>query len=255
MASEAPFLNCWQRIDRANLHLDSLIAQWNAFDKSVEYERDLVADIHSDGTGTVRFISRPLPNEFALQFGEFLYQLRAALDGSVYASKILEQQGQAPANARQLEFPIFASRQEFDDYSRDMIPLSQRRKAFIESIQPYNAPHGSGLETLRTLHDLARKDRHRRLLIATRRPNNIGVQFSFSPSTEVEWLTGVDPTGAPKFDDEVARFRVKGDTVPEKGCFNAGLAIEITVEGVDGYLWNTLRDIIKDTSWIVNSLE
>jgi len=73
-------------------------------------------------------------------YGEMLYQLRAALDGSVYQAAIIESGQDPPPNENRLEFPICVSAAEFHKSAWKIAPLSKQCRDFIESIQPYNAP-------------------------------------------------------------------------------------------------------------------
>jgi hypothetical protein len=94
-----PFEGCWQRIKRAEAHRNAFAEAWNSFADTDAY--DVVLHINDYGHGGMWLEPRhiTLPTDFSLQIGEILYQLRAALDGSIYASAILDT-GQDPPPGR-----------------------------------------------------------------------------------------------------------------------------------------------------------
>jgi hypothetical protein len=63
--------------------------------------------------------------------GEGLYQLRAALDGSIRGCAILETGQDPPPNENELEFPITFSAQSFKDSTWKIAPLSDYRRWMI----------------------------------------------------------------------------------------------------------------------------
>jgi hypothetical protein len=165
-----PFEGCWQRIKRAEAHRDAFAAAWNSFAHTDAY--DVVLHINDYGHGGMWLEPRhiTLPTDFSLQIGEILYQLKAALDGSIYASAILDSGQDPPPDEKWLEFPITNSSDKFKNCARNIEPLDPRKKAFIERVQPYNIPDipdnlliNNFNRTLGILHDWARKDRHRKL--------------------------------------------------------------------------------------------
>lgn len=130
-----------QRIYRANTHRHALADAWNSFIQEDFYTGRI--KVNPDGTGTLRISQdRDFPDLFSFELGETLYQLRAALDGIVYAAAILDSGGQdPPPNEHRLEFPICATKGEFDVAAgKKLWPLSKKRKAIIQAVQPYNAP-------------------------------------------------------------------------------------------------------------------
>jgi hypothetical protein len=173
-----PFDGCRQRIGRANFHGNALAELWNSFNTNDAYATRI--NLQDDGTGEV-FVS---PTEldwrspFSLQFGELLYQLRAALDSLIYQSAVLQSGKNPPPKESNLQFPISSCAENFKSVGHYIAPLSDECKAFIESVQPYQAnvvtstaPDGNGSRWninnhIATLNDLARKDRHRRLRVA-----------------------------------------------------------------------------------------
>jgi hypothetical protein len=92
------------------------------------------------------------PVALALILGDFVQNLRAALDHAVF------EMSASPGN-KETEFPIFLARKAFEaQRSRKIGLLSDRVQRFIEEQQPFS-PEPPNL--LWRLHELARTDRHR----------------------------------------------------------------------------------------------
>src|ERR1700722_14400522 len=84
-----PFEACRFRVERAKAHYVILSELWNKIPAEDLYA--VGANVNTDGAGVIRLTrTKPLSQVFALQFGEMLYQLRAALDGAIYTAAVLE---------------------------------------------------------------------------------------------------------------------------------------------------------------------
>jgi hypothetical protein len=213
-----PFETCRQRIARAQVHSKALADLWNeAVSEDDLYSTRL--NIEDDGTGGLwiepRF-QRGLPESFSLEFGEFLYQLRSALDACVYAAAIVDSGRDPPPDEEYLEFPICASPAAFKKASRKIGPLAEERRGIIESVQPYNAPSLDDSllvmnphRTLAILNDWARKDRHRRLHIVGGWASNANPQLWLPPGVELEYMR-VTYDGLLEHESKIASFKLRG---------------------------------------------
>lgn len=86
-----------KRIARAVHHENEAANIWNGLD--VMHLLAVTLFVRDDCTGTLSVDQvEPLPESLELEFGEYLYQLRAALDGSVHACAI-QDSGQNPRRA------------------------------------------------------------------------------------------------------------------------------------------------------------
>ena len=166
------FDGCRERIDRAKNHYDALAERWNTV--QVESLYRTIVKVEDDGTGGMWLQPREeatLFKESALLFGEFLYQLRSALDACVYQAAIIDSKSDPPPNDDRLEFPIFDDPAKFRKKAAiALAPLADKRKRVIESVQPYpttNIPADQLVfsinRSLGILGNWARKDRHRSL--------------------------------------------------------------------------------------------
>lgn len=111
-------------------------------------------------------------------FGDFLFNLRAALDQLVYELHVLRFKGRVPEKAeKDSQFPIFDDPPKglFEKH-RYVCRLSAGHKAIIKELQPYLTDQStdSGLWNVRaalsTLARLNNIDKHRRFHIARRAP-------------------------------------------------------------------------------------
>jgi hypothetical protein len=74
----------------------------------------LVAAVDANGLGTLR-MNRvvPLPEDLTLILGEFLYQLRSALDNCLYAVAVIVSGSNPPPGASALQWPICDTAEAF----------------------------------------------------------------------------------------------------------------------------------------------
>lgn len=163
------FSKCHARIRRALHHSNQAAEIWNALD--IMHLLAVTLSVRDDGTGTLEVDQvEPLPETLELELGEYLYQLRAALDGAVYASAIQDSDQNPPPKTSSIEFPICESLEEWPRQSRKIALLNDGRRRFIEVNQPFAEPRLEASlmvlnsnRCLRFLNELARIDRHRRL--------------------------------------------------------------------------------------------
>src|SRR4051794_33269722 len=199
------------RLERAEMHHREFGRIWNEFltggePVAVNESRVLEATaiehqpyvpfvrVDANGKGEIHVDPVDFPgDELALEFGEFLYQLRAALDSLVYETAIVVSGQDPPPNAEQLEFPIRPSEASFKNAAGKIAPRAEHHKIWIEDIQPYRAEYeteglGVSAKALNAINDLARKDRHRGLRIIASWGSNRNPQFDFPPGCSLEWV-------------------------------------------------------------------
>src|SRR6266446_1212297 len=128
------FKSSWDRIYRAETHRNAFANAWSAFLDENPYSA--FVKMESDGTGTITMVQRydRLPDILALELGETLYQLRAALDSCIYASAIQQSGQDPPPKEKELEFPICDSQGQFRNDSRKISPLSEERRLLVELV-------------------------------------------------------------------------------------------------------------------------
>lgn len=148
------------RIERAAAHRTTFGEVWAAHLE--RQPRRASVEISEAGDGLVRVVeNEPIPVELSLLLGEFLYELRAALDNCLYAVAVIESQQRPPPNAERMEWPICLDERTWTDHARRRLSaLSPAVQQALRNIQPF-AAECPGWNCLRILHDLARIDRHR----------------------------------------------------------------------------------------------
>lgn len=162
--SEAPFEACWHRLDRAKAHRIAMTQIWNDFITDHPYDTSL------DHEGNGVFIFRvwrtsPIPPELAVITGEWLYNLRCALDYIVWATACYQSGAIPPPNEGTLQYPIYESADAWTRNLYRLKPLAEHHRAMLEQMQPFNSDPDSNY--LGWINRLARIDRHRRLSIVT----------------------------------------------------------------------------------------
>lgn len=156
------------KLDRADEHFEALTTAVRAYVDSQPNTYPIEADL-SAGTYTVRIkINEFPPSRLAILCGDFIQNLRAALDHLANAL--------VPEPSRRTGFPIFRSPQGFREKVRTpairgddglLTGLNPQGQIFaqIESLQPYHkAPAEIRTDPLACLADLSNTDKHRTIL-------------------------------------------------------------------------------------------
>lgn len=231
------FQGCRNRLARADSHRKTLAKLWADFVKDDPYS--VILNMDNDGTGKLLILPRynPLPEIFSLELGEMLYQLRAALDASIYASAVQQSGKEPPPNEGNLEFPICSSSDKFKESAGKVKPLSDERVRIIEAFQPYNTPENAPAEllvynvnrTLGILNDWARKDRHRNLRIVGAWVSNADPTFRLPPGCRIAFI-GITYDGFLEDEHVVAEFKIDGFSPGMEIEANPNLALDISVD-------------------------
>jgi len=234
----SPFQTCWDRVDRAEVHRQALIKIWNDLDTDKVYRSE--AEIDDDGNGKffIRTIQRDWLLPFSLQFGEMLYQLRAALDSCVYDAAVLEFGGQnPPPDEEQWNFPICATKNKFDNAMRRMKHLPNRLRGLLEAVQPYSGAVGRADgskwnlgQVMYVLNEWARIDRHRRLHLAGTAISTAQLGFERVAGMSVATCDFQVGEHLLEHDTEIARFKIAGWMRGAKMNVKGHFAFEIVVD-------------------------
>ncbi len=116
-----PFLACWSRLDRAGAHRSALAAIWNDYIDAHPYDFSLT---HRGGGVHVLEVyqTRPMPPDFVLEFGEWLYHARACLDHIVWATAAHVTGQLPPPDEGILQYPIYESMTAWKSNERRLRP-------------------------------------------------------------------------------------------------------------------------------------
>lgn len=238
-----------ERTRRALEHRETIANLWNGFVEDDSYSP--FVRVNDDGTGSVGIILERMPPEIGFLLGEFLYQLRAALDGCIYDAAILESGQNPPPNEKDLEFPICVGESQFNNASWKLGPLSNERRAFVASMQPYNVDNVAEFlqplnRSLGILNDWARKDRHRRLHVVTNWASEANPVLDLPDGVQVKSLF-VRNDGFLDDQGEVATFSLTGWTPGMEINANPNVVLDIAVDEIPepSGAFDTMRDRTK----------
>lgn len=202
--AEGPLEGVVAKIQRASSHLEALYAEVRTFVESEPKPHGFVSKVDVETSRYIALVRiyRPPPVEFSLIAGDFIQNLRAALDHLVW--QMVKANGQTPGNRN--AFPIFdqrpsnkrgnRDRERWNAMTRGLHPAAER---FIELCQPYNGPDGPRAHSLAALRRLSNEDKHRTLLAAYNaiesRPDRfdldvVGVRDVRSPVERAEVYAG-----------------------------------------------------------------
>jgi hypothetical protein len=166
MASIAPGIEVLRdRVRRAGEMRDSIGTLWHEYLDRLPRRFGLVADAESDLRWSLVINTiEPMPVRISTLFGEWLYLLRAALDGAAYYVAVRDSSQNPPPNERSIYFPIKSDAAKYDSPGhRDALrALSDATFADLRAVQPFNAQPDHKSNVLWWIEELARIDRHRR---------------------------------------------------------------------------------------------
>lgn len=178
------------RLRRASDLYEAMGTAWGKYLE--ERPHRLVTRLHADGRGEL-LLERvvPMPADLGLILGEFLYQLRAALDNCLYAVAVIVAGSSPPPGASALQWPICDAPETFKKQRSRLKFLRPDLVDALEAIQPYQAELPAW-NSLRLLNDLARVDRHRALHLVTLIPVDSQVVADPQFINDVKLRTGED---------------------------------------------------------------
>jgi hypothetical protein len=176
----ADFTTALTRVDRAVAHREEL---WAAalVHKTEHPLAQRFQTIDSEVCAVISATS-PFPVEVAVIFGEWLYNLRAALDALIYELAVDNTDQDPPPNADVLQYPICDTPEKFEKTANRkrgyLCDLFVWARTGIEHTQPHYIPTGSKGHALWWLSELAKLDRHRRHHLLAWRVSAIEVRAS-----------------------------------------------------------------------------
>ncbi len=215
------------RLDRAADHFKSFGDAWTDHLASRPHRMDF--DIDEDGHGRVLFLKlHDPPATLSLILGEFLYELRAALDNALYAVAIIDSGQNPPPKASQLEWPICTTPKSWESHRRRRLSaLSEDLVSDLHLIQPFQADYPAW-NSLMILHDMARADRHRAVHLVTSFAANGWMRWDKDLVQDLEIRMG--PVGD---DGILATFTWHGDFDITPDYIDGESEFDVEVAGVE----------------------
>lgn len=181
-----PFEACWQRWERAGEHEHDAVNAWNEYIRTHPFDAALVGQ--GDGVWILRVSQdEPVPQALAIHIGECLYNLRSALDYTIWATACYVSGQVPPPDQGVLQYPIYDDEAAWDRNKYRLRNLAEHHRAMLKTMQPFASD--SDANYLGWINRLARIDRHRTLVTGTARLAVLEPAFQLPPGTgaKVEW--------------------------------------------------------------------
>jgi hypothetical protein len=221
--SDDPFRACWYRWERADSRRQDMVKVWNDYVDRDPHDIELVHQ--GQGIHVVRVIeNEPIPADFPGLFGEWLYNLRAALDYIIWAAAAYASGTLPPPREGVLQYPIYDDEATWERNLYRIRDLPEHQQRRLKMMQPFASDVDANF--LGWINRLARIDRHRTLVdgacyLAEFRP---ALAIEHGRQATLQWGTRVvrgpmtdiaRMTVAPWDDDAVARFNPRSGMDPE----------------------------------------
>lgn len=215
------------RLDRATEHFAAFGAAWAAHLERRPHRMSLEVDEHGGGRILFHRLLQP-PADLSILLGEFLYELRAALDNCLYAVAVIDSGQNPPPKAGALEWPICTTVEQWEQHrARRLSALCSELQDGLLSIQPFQV-EWPGWNVLRILNDMARVDRHRAVHFVTSCAVKGSVRLDQTLVSDFTPKAG--PIGP---DGVVATFTWHGDADPTPADLDGDYEFEVEVAGVE----------------------
>jgi hypothetical protein len=160
------FTAAWHRWERANLHYMELGEVWNRYIASHPFDYEL--SHQGGGTYILRvWETEPMPADFAVEMGEWLYNLRETLDYIIWALAAYTAGSVPPPKEEALQYPIYDDAGTWKRNFWRIKELSPRHQEMLLQMQPFNSDPDANY--LGWINRLARIDSHRSLVNGTSR--------------------------------------------------------------------------------------
>ena len=149
------------RVERAKVHSREMIECWNEFLEPHPFAAHLTRTNATEYILTVEQYEE-FPQELPALFGEWLYNLRSALDYIIWAAAAYSS-GRLPPHEDRLQYPTCDSQNSWKRTSQKLSVLPQHQLELLRTMQPFASDVDANY--LGWINRLARIDRHRRLTI------------------------------------------------------------------------------------------
>jgi hypothetical protein len=151
------------------------------------------------------------PTRLSTILGDFLFDLRSALDNAVFELAVLHSGQDPPPDEEGIEFPVFVDIPPFEARKKRRIgALRPEAQTFIRGLQPFQDGKDATASVLWILHELNRIDKHRRLhAVAGRFGNEIVFRDTTPPGLDLT-VHGMSPPVPLDDDAELLTMSVGG---------------------------------------------
>lgn len=162
-------------MNRAQFHLNTLKESIDAFFESKPYE--IVREVNPNTNelfGVLR-VKRECPPAWGILVGDFIHNLRSALDHLVW-QLVIHETGNPPT-AFDTQFPIFQTEAGYNTRGEPvrLKGVGAKAKVLIKTLQPFHTGEGTN-SPLWHLHELCNFDKHRRICLTGAVTHQLHVQ-------------------------------------------------------------------------------
>lgn len=259
-AVRSAFEGAHDRIDRAHAHRAELGRTWNSYLEDEPFDFGLKVDDEGNAELWAEVV-HAAPRECGVIVGEWLYNLRTALDYALYGLAIADSGQVPPPSADKIQFPICMSADQFRRQEYRLADLTEEHRLRLDEVQPYRSPAGPRAHPLFWLNELARLDRHRAISVvgaAVAEANPV----VHAPNSTAVFFEDVDPRVYLEESAVLARFKVTPYRPGDKVEANPQAGIDMEIEGFPGDgpvrdldINTRLRIIAANVRVIVESIE
>jgi hypothetical protein len=171
----AAILGTALKLNRAEFHIKTLKESIDAFFESKPLE--IVRGVNPDSNevfGVLR-VKRECPPAWGILVGDFIHNLRSALDHLVW-QLVIHETGNPPPTF-DTQFPIFQTEAGYKTRGEQvrLKGVGANAKALIKTLQPFSTGEGTN-SPLWHLHELSNFDKHRRICLASAVTHDLHVQ-------------------------------------------------------------------------------
>jgi hypothetical protein len=154
------FAAAWARVDRSGKLAEEMAGLWNGYISRHPFTPSLTGE--GNGVYILRvWQDEPPPAELAVATGEWLYNVRSALDYVVWATAAHETGAIPPPDEAQLQYPIYDTEDAWTRNLYRLKHLAEHHRSMLKIMQPFNSDLDANY--LGWINRLARIDRHRHL--------------------------------------------------------------------------------------------
>lgn len=177
------------KLARAREHVEALHAEFLAWNQPGSYS----VRSEPEGRSTehrlyLSIIVEPDVEKWGLMFGDFVHNLRSALDHVVYALAVKETGTDPPPKHKALAFVLLDDPAEWLKQQWRLPGLTPAMRAAVEAVQPYQTALPDHTDVLRILTELDNVDKHRTIRPVAMMPEEAGIAGSFTGSWSANWF-------------------------------------------------------------------
>lgn len=259
------FQECWDRVDRADLHAKTLVGACEALlsDKSYEVRPELRDERYGI---LVIHPNVPIDRNLSFELGEYFYQLRATLDSAMWIAYETWGLSDPTTDLKKLYFPVISGGGTLNKQAFNGVNLPKELNAWIRSIQPCLAPQRAKdsdasmlSETIATINQCAAHDRHRKLQIVGAFITQSSAIVEVTPPATIAYQRSVTTGDYFKGKFEVVEFTIDGWTsetqVRGQGQFVVEVSVKEIPKSLGDFLGVQLRTISNNVRVILQEFE